>query len=371
MILKKYVRIRAAKTDTKYVHDKNSKGSTGTTMVIRMPDNSNDKNYQFLIFPVDAAKTSDRDSHYIVHVGSGLFLGIQDDSSKEKKNVELKKLKSSFDETKMWTFSSLGNDEYWITNKESGYSWKIQSGNTENGTVVEQMQAEKGAQAFSFALNTKNTIPASNWVGYINNTGAPEEDQGLIPPLTSLTQNLPTKTDSNLFGEVGIPFWHIAQDPYSKNAKEQVLDTPYYLMRREQRWDRIHDETLVPGNSNGMTISEEHYKGITSDEQTTFTTTTEWTLSGELKVNYESASGAGGSAAIAASISQAIGLEQTSSTQEATYTLFSKTYTFDVEETTRFVCWQVVNAITIFDAEMREVSKVEVHGSTITWQQYS
>lgn len=352
MELKKYHYINIKKNNNKNLHSNNSDNSAGTKIVIRKDST---ENYEFLFFPVNPIYTSDNHDHYIVHAESGLVLGVDGGSSKEKKKIVLAKVSGKYDQH--WTFENRDKEgNFTIINRLSGYACKIENGHTDNGTNIIQGKLDKSKDSFYFnCKELSKSIPKPSLVGYINRyTENKTNDINLIPEAAKDSSSY-NDTSPVIIGECGIPYFMVSSDS-NRPLGLQVEETPYYLLRRTQYWKFLDNINIPAGatHDEGFTYTYGASKTVTEE----FNTISDWELSVDLGVLYN-----GVSAGVSGSISQSMEMKSSSSTTDYSEITEDINTAYGVTDYDRvYSFWQIVDVIELFDGDNNEIKRMEIPG---------
>jgi len=338
-----YYQIFRSKLDNdKYIHTENSSNSKGTKLVINT--DKIDSNYAFLLFPENPAETSDK-SYFIVHTNSGRMVGAQDGSSKEDKDIELANFTGNLDQ--LWSFNRDGN--YYNVENGYGYNWKLQNGETSNGTKIEQHSVTNNDNSYFDPKKFENadgdfpSIPDPSLAEYAMRTENPLNDTSLIPsdPASQMT------TQEVLIGECSIPFFYIKED---RTLSAQVEETPYYVLKRLQYWTQYQDTVQIFANSE-TTIDDIYFYGAKESETEELTKTTSMEITADLGISYGVVS-----AGLSGTIGQSLEVMESSTNEsysEVTKTITTTYYPEDYDRTLYF--WQVVDVIRLEDGTGKKV----------------
>ena len=309
--------------------------------------------FEWILFP-----TSDG-SYLIVNRVSGQALVAGSFGEREDRKVwqyPLSTLGSHSPEAFKWGLRKTGA-AYQILNRASGYA--LLAGNwgaTDEDLVWQYPTSETGSNASAFLWTLDPTdvleVPALR----------PGEDEGVrapdIPRLTSMSDTPPTVSESWVVAEVLVPFMYVNDGAVSF----QLLTTPYYILSREQYWERSKIQEYDGQSSD--TITQEVITGITE--------TSSRSLENELKITIAAdASFSYGGAAVALKTELQNTLKISESTSQSQTHQEKKSVTITLPKIRcRVLVWQLVESFTLLRGDrgstVGQASKAYLDGNIIS-----
>jgi hypothetical protein len=214
-----------------------------------------------------------------------------------------------------------------------------------------EIDGSKGTELWTIESQDSFTLPTVQSGDY--NAGAIP-----APPKPDKDGNVPSdRTQSYLIGESLTPFYMVA-DP-ERGLQNQIQNTPYYVMRREQYWNLVYKKT-VDGDYPG----EETYRylvGVTEEVNTSLQETTGITITTSEGFYYLI-----GSYSVSSSFQEElqVSIDQGGSQSELT----EITSTFDViDGDPRTYCiWQLVDVYTLYNAAGDQVQNASWTSNSVT-----
>ena len=313
----------------------------------------NSHGFEWILFP-----TSDG-SYLIVNRVSGSALlagnyGVGDD--RHVWQYPLNTLGSHSPDAFKWGLVKAG-DAYRIINRASGYA--LLPGNYGAGDERLMWQyplSETGSNPEAFLWTLEPTdllvVPALR----------PGEDDGVKPPdiprLTSMTDTPPTVSESWVVAEVLVPFMYVNDGAVSY----QLLTTPYYILSREQYWERSKITEYDGQTSNTFT----------QDVTTGISETSSRSLENELKITIAAdASFSYGGASVAMKTELQNTLKISESTSQSQTRQEKKTVTITLPKVRcRVLTWQLVESFTLLrgdrGSKVGQESKAYLDGNVIS-----
>ena len=246
---------------------------------------------------------------------------------------------------------------YRIINRASGYA--LLPGNwgaTDEDLMWQYPLSETGsnAKAFVWTLDPTDALVVP--------TLRPGEAEGARPPdiprLTSMTDTPPTVSDSWVVAEVLVPFMYVNDGAISY----QLLTTPYYILSREQYWERSNVNEYDGQTSNTMT--QQVTTGISESSSRS--------LENELKITIASdASFAYGGASVALKTELQNTLKISESTSQSQTREEKKSVTITLPNVRcRIATWQLVESFTLLNGDrgstIGQASKAYLDGNVIS-----
>ena len=246
---------------------------------------------------------------------------------------------------------------YRIINRATGYA--LLPGNwgaTDENLVWQYPVSETGSNenAFLWTLDPTDVLVVP--------TLRPGEDDGVRPPdiprLTSMTDTPPTVSESWVVAEVLVPFMYVNDGAVSY----QLLTTPYYVLSREQYWERSKITEFDGQTSN--TFTQEVTTGISE--------TSSRSLENELKITIAAdASFSYGGASVALKTELQNTLKISESTSQSQTHEEKKTVTITLPSVRcRVLTWQLVESFTLLRGDrsstVGQASKAYLDGNVIS-----
>lgn len=263
-----------------------------------------------------------------------------------------------------WTHQDEEGQKFTFVNNEDGW-WNIRSANGQYVTIVLpwgpgvarlntqpliRNEADKKYQRFKLVPVEEKQPPALQEGQY-----APGSIPG-IPRLQGFDRHPPEQSDAYLIGETLLPAT-LVDDPALPDIVVRVQRNPYYILRREQYWDRTQCTAGDPClyEHDGYTTKE--YKteityGYSETHASTMARSTGFKLTAEGKAVFNPAV----SGSLSATIQNNLQLQQSTTTEYKES--IRETATLNIPDEHFIVCnWVLANRYTLLNMQRQEVTR--------------
>jgi hypothetical protein len=255
-----------------------------------------------------------------------------------------------------WADTGGSEQEFSFVNYANGW-WNIQIGTGNefvavgsNGNILRWAKTGGNDQKFKLIpvhpMAKPQLQPGENEPGAI----------GDVPRITGFGMIPPERTNARLIAETLIPAVYVQQDPAYSDRVQQVARNPYYILRREQYWDRSGDR--------GGYYEHDGYREFTKSVtvQFGFSQTSAKSVEDTLGVKV-SASGeftyGGATAALSSEMSRELKVQTSQETQVTS----ERTETFEVKfpkDRFAYALWSMVDHYLLLNMQRKLVREWEI-----------
>ena len=313
----------------------------------------NSHGFEWILFP-----TSDG-SYLIVNRVSGSALvagnyGVGDD--RHVWQYPLNTLGSHSPDAFKWGFVKDGA-AYRIINRASGYALLCGNwGATDEDLMWQWPLSETGSndKAFLWTLDPTDHLEVP--------VLRPGEDDGVQPPdiprLTSMSDTPPTVSESWVVAEVLVPFMYVTDAAVSY----QLMTTPYYILSREQYWDR--SKIAEYDGQTGNTFTQEITTGISETSSRSLENELKITIAADASFSY-----GGASVALKTELQNTLKISESTSQSQTHEEKKSVKITLP-NVRCRVLTWQLVESFTLLRGDrgstVGQASKAYLDGNVIS-----
>lgn len=324
------------------VNDKSGKnlkpedGNTSSGTDLKQNTTTDDQ-AQWLFMPTSMLSTTN--TEYFVFNKKAARLAAPKQSEDDKEDAKLKLYDYTGDKAQKWTpdVSGSSSDAGAITNYFSDYVMGIKGNSKDSGKQVMQKAAddENASRLWTIDSQSTFTLPTVQ-KGEYNANAIPS------PPIPDENGNVESSSKRYLIGESLTPFYMV-NDP-ERDIQNQIQNTPYYVMRREQYWNLIHQ--LVTDASSSGTETFEYEYGVTESTNLSIQDTMGITITQTSGFDYVI-----GSSSVTSSFTEELEVAFDESGTQSTISTTTTSYNITEGEPMTYCSWQLVDVYTLFDAK--------------------
>ena len=246
---------------------------------------------------------------------------------------------------------------YKIINPATGYGLLCGNwGATDEDLMWQWPLSETGSneKAFLWTLDPTDRLEVP--------TLRPGEDDGVrapdIPRLTSMSDTPPTVSESWVVAEVLVPFMYVNDGAVSY----QLLTTPYYILSREQYWDR--SKIAEYDGETGNTYTQEITTGISETSSRSLENELKITIAADASFSY-----AGASVALKTELQNTLKISESTSQSQTHEEKKSVKITLP-NVRCKVLTWQLVESFTLLRGDrgstVGQASKAYLDGNVIS-----
>ena len=349
----KILKIKNKRSD-KPIRSRDGKTGDGTTIV----QNSGDgEARRFLFMPVDMEKTKSSSWYYVFQEKSGRVIQPESGSENNGKKLKIKDFTGADCQKVRKNYSSSKNDEYTFGLQfyHSGLYFGVADDSKDEDAIVKQKKwKDEGSKRWYLVDKGDIDMPAC---------AESNETDPTPPEISNFNENeIPLESDVKLYGESLTPFYMV-KDP-NRTIAEQISETPYYKLRREQYYQRI-GMFEAEGKQNSTyqyTVSA----GVEESVQQSITETTGISITVDAGFSYGAVS-----ASVSATYAKELSVTNSTGKSESKETTHSITVDFPVGEHTLAAFWQLVDHYVLMDSKGQVVLVWDVPWDSWTTTSYT
>ncbi|OUR98135.1 hypothetical protein A9Q86_13830 [Flavobacteriales bacterium 33_180_T64] len=337
--------------DSSSLKMKTSKGKTENGTKLKQNTKTGDE-AQWLFMPVDMADESNSADYYLFNRKAAKPCAPNEEKD-DQTDVSIRIYSFNGRSPQKWTpeiteDTSLGGV---ITNQLSEKVIGIEGDSTKEGKIIKQKEPEKNNSSRKWTLKAQEVFDLPELV-----EGTYKAGDIPSPPDPDEKGFVPEYSEHYLIGESFTPFYMV-NDP-DRDEENQIENTPYYVMRREQYWSLI-DRVI----SDGSTPGKETYtyeEGVSKTTNTSIQETVGITITASLGFSYS-----GASIGVEGTYSKQLQVQKDQGGTESS--TITKESSFDTEKgDARVYCiWQLLDVYTLENADGDEVKTWSDSTSTI------
>lgn len=304
---------------------------------------------QWLFMPVSMLNNPDGE-YFIFNKKAGRAMAPSKSSDDE--NTKLRIYDYTGETAQKWVPDTSSSDYSIITNSFSQLIIGVKDNSKEEGKQIKQMEdTSKDGQKWTIVSKDTFALPTVQQGNY---------SAGDIPapPAPNADGSVPEDSSQRyLIGQSLTPFYMVV-DP-ERDIQNQIQNTPYYVMQREQYWQLVYKKT-VDGEYPGKE-SYTYVIGVSEEVNTSFQDTTGITMTEKEGFKYGE-----GSTSVSTSFEEELQVIIDQGGKESEVTEVTSSFNVIDGDPRTYCIWQLVDVYTLYNAQGDEVQDASWASNSVT-----